>query len=101
MDQEPEFEWDQAKRRANLAKHLIDFADAIRIFDGPTFEKAQRRHNEDRMLAVGMLEDIEIVVVYVRRTGRRRIISARKAHRDERQEYANHLKDTTKGSHGS
>ncbi len=29
------FEWDESKRQANLAKHHIDFQDAIRIFDGP------------------------------------------------------------------
>jgi uncharacterized DUF497 family protein len=36
------FQWDEAKRQANLTKHLIDSADATRIFDGPVFEKAQR-----------------------------------------------------------
>jgi uncharacterized DUF497 family protein len=94
------FEWDEAKRRANLTKHLIDFADATRIFDGPVFEKAQRRHGEERTLAVGLLEDVEVVVVYVTRGNYRRIISARKAHRDERQEYSKHLTNPTKGSHG-
>jgi uncharacterized DUF497 family protein len=46
------------------------------------------------------MEDVEIVVVYVMRGKRRRIISARRAHRDERKDYANHLRDTGKGSHG-
>jgi uncharacterized DUF497 family protein len=45
----PVFECDEAKRQPNLAKHLIDFADAVRIFDGPTFEKVQQRHGEDRI----------------------------------------------------
>jgi uncharacterized DUF497 family protein len=45
-------------------------------------------------------EDVEIVVVYVMRGKRRRIISARRAHRYERKDYANHLRDTGKGSHG-
>jgi len=58
------FEWDESKRQANLAKHLIDFADAVKAFEGPVFEKVQRRHDENRMLAVGMLEDVEIVVIY-------------------------------------
>jgi hypothetical protein len=34
------FEWDAAKNAANIAKHGIDFDDAIRIFDGPVLEKA-------------------------------------------------------------
>jgi uncharacterized DUF497 family protein len=94
------FEWDESKRQANLAKHFIDFQDAIRIFDGPVFEVARRRYSEDRVLAVGCIEDIEIVVVYVMRGASRRIISARRAHRNEREDYANRLGDAGKGSHG-
>jgi len=47
------FEWDESKRQANLAKHLIDFQDATRVFDGPVFEKAQRRHGEDWVFSSG------------------------------------------------
>jgi uncharacterized protein (DUF4415 family) len=75
------FEWYESKRQSNLAKHHIDFQDALRIFDGPIFEKSNRSRGEDRVLAIGLLEDIEIVVVYVVRGKRRRIISARRAHR--------------------
>jgi len=85
------FEWDESKRQSNLAKHRIDFQDALRIFDGPVFEKVNRSRAEDRIVAIGVIEDVEIVVVYVIRGQRRRIISARRAHRDERQDYANHL----------
>ncbi len=85
------FEWDESKRQSNLAKHHIDFQDAKRIFERPTFEKATRSRGEDRVLAIGLLEDVEIVVVYVIRGKRRRIISARRAHRDERKDYSNHL----------
>jgi uncharacterized protein len=59
------FEWDESKRQANLAKHHIDFRHVRRIFDGPVFERIDRRHSEDRIFAVGLIEDIEIVVVYV------------------------------------
>jgi uncharacterized protein (DUF4415 family)/uncharacterized DUF497 family protein len=68
------FEWDETKRQANFAKHLIDFADAAKVFDGPVFEKVQRRHDENRVLAMGLLEDIEIVVIYTMRGKYRRII---------------------------
>jgi uncharacterized DUF497 family protein len=44
------------------------------------------------------MDDIEIVVVCVMRGNRRRIISARRAHRDERKEYATHLRNTLQGS---
>ena len=93
------FEWDESKRQANLAKHLIDFQDAALIFDQPVFEKVQRRHGEARVLAIGLMQGVEIVVIYVMRGERRRIISARRAHRDERQDYANHLRSAGQGSH--
>jgi uncharacterized protein len=86
------FEWDERKRQANLAKHHIDFQDVMRVFDGPVFEKVDRRQGEERVVAIGSMDGIEIVVVYLTRGQRRRIISARRAHRNERQDYANHLK---------
>ena len=91
------FEWDESKRQANLTKHYIDFQDAKRIFDGPVFERTETRRGEDRVFAIGLIEDIEIVVVYVMRGKRRRIISARRAHRNERQDYADHLRIAEKG----
>jgi uncharacterized protein len=93
------FEWDETKRQANLAKHLIDFAEAVRVFEGPVFEKVQRRHGENRTLAVGLLEDIEVVVIYVVRGKYRRIISTRRANRNERQDYASHLKAADEWRH--
>ena len=63
-------EWDESK-------HHIDFRDATRMFDGPVFERIGRRHGEDRIFAVGLMGDIEIVVVYVKRGKRRRIISCK------------------------
>jgi len=39
------FEWDAAKNAANMAKHGIDFDDAVRIFDGPVLEKVDQRRN--------------------------------------------------------
>ncbi len=91
------YEWDESKRLTNLAKHGIDFRDAIRVFDGPVFESMSRRRGEERMVAIGSMEGIEIVLVYVMRGKQRRIISARRAHRNERQDYANHLKGAGQG----
>jgi uncharacterized protein len=93
------FEWDESKRQSNIAKHRIDFQDAQRIFEQPVFEKTNRSQGEDRVLAIGLVEGIEIVVVYVNRGKRRRIISARRAHRDERQDYANHLTNPIQRRH--
>lgn len=50
------FEWDSNKNAANMAKHGIDFEDAIRIFEGPVLESADEhhQHGEDRIVAFGV-----------------------------------------------
>jgi len=40
------FEWDAAKQTANLAKHGIDFRDAVQMFEGPVLEKIDRRRRQ-------------------------------------------------------
>ncbi|TMJ60082.1 MAG: BrnT family toxin [Alphaproteobacteria bacterium] len=80
-----EFEWDEAKNQANRRKHGFDFAYAIRMFDGPVRRLASRRTGEERrMVATGQVEGRVVSIVYTRRNGRYRIISARPARRNER-----------------
>jgi uncharacterized DUF497 family protein len=82
-------EWDEKKRLSNIAKHGIDFADAATIFDGYFVEllQRQREYGEERIGALGRLEEEILFVVYTWRGERRRIISARRARRDERKKY--------------
>jgi uncharacterized protein len=79
----------RAKRAANLAKHGVDFVDAAGIFAGPTLEWRDLRqdYREERWIAVGMVNRRELTVVYTLRGQHRRIISARRAHRNERRTY--------------
>jgi uncharacterized DUF497 family protein len=80
-----EFEWDEAKSEANFVKHGFDFEHAIQIFDGPVREHVDPRPwGERRIVATGIVRGEFITVVYTRRNGRRRIISARPARRSER-----------------
>ena len=60
---------DESKRKANLAKHGIDFEDAPRIFDGPmlTAEDSRDAYGERRFIALGLLEGVVVSVVYVER----------------------------------
>jgi uncharacterized protein len=83
------FEWDAAKNAANLEKHGIDFEDAIGIFDGPVLERTddRRDYGDQRIVAFGVVEDRELAVVYTIRGTHRRIISARRADRNELKEY--------------
>lgn len=57
------FQWDEEKRRANLAKHGIDFDDAIRIFQGPIIVNRSDRDGEERWIGVGSAEGRIIAVV--------------------------------------
>ena len=84
-----DFEWDEAKRSTNLARHGIDFVDAVRIFDGPILERTDDRfdYGETRIAAIGVVDGHEITVYFTVRGTTIRIISARKATRDERQAY--------------
>lgn len=82
-----EFEWDERKSESNRAKHGIDFATAARVFDGPVLEHRTDREEEERWNAVGVLDGHEIAVIYTLRQGRYRIISARRARRNERIAY--------------
>ena len=79
------FIWDERKRQANLIKHGLDFADAARIFAGPLalFEDARQDYGEQRMIALGLLDAIVVLVVHVESDDTVRIISMRKADRNE------------------
>ena len=83
------FEWDENKRLANIDKHGIDFADAVKIFDGFITKKQDTRadYGEERFIAVGLLNGIEIAVIHTIRGDKTRIISARRARREERAVY--------------
>ena len=84
-----DFEWDEAKNQSNLIKHRVDFLDAVNIFLGEVLERIDRRGNygEIRVIATGMVDERFFTVVYTTRGNYRRIISARRAHRNERREY--------------
>lgn len=83
------FEWDEAKNAANIAKHGIDFSRAIRILNGRVLENIDRRRNdgEERIVAFGIVDGVELTVVYTKRGVNRRIISARRSHKHERKTY--------------
>ena len=75
------FEWDEAKRQANLAKHGIDFADVEPLFDGPTVTTLDQRfdYGEERFVTFGLLNGLVLTVVHTETDTVIRLISARKA----------------------
>ena len=79
------FIWDEAKRESNLRKHGLDFADAHRVFDGIVVQQPDTRfhYDEHRHIAVGMLDALVVIVVHVEADETIRIISMRRATRNE------------------
>jgi uncharacterized DUF497 family protein len=79
------FTWDEAKRKANVAKHGLDFADASKVFEGPMvlFEDDRRDYGEQRMIGIGLLGAVVVLIVHVESNESIRIISMRKADSDE------------------
>ncbi|MDR3299143.1 MAG: BrnT family toxin [Candidatus Accumulibacter sp.] len=84
-----EFIWDETKRQANLKKHGLDFADAKQVFTGPmhTFEDARDAYGEQRMIGVGLLAARVVLVVHVESGNEIRILSMRKAEKNEIERY--------------
>ena len=52
------FEWDEAKRRSNIKRHGIDFADLAEVFRAEvvTLVDARFDYDEDRFLTLGLLK---------------------------------------------
>jgi hypothetical protein len=92
------FEWDEEKARANLSKHKVGFRLATGVFRDPlalTIYDTEHSENEERWITLGLAEDGQyLVVVHTHELiaateVRIRIISARKADRQEIRDYEN------------
>jgi len=85
------FEWDQAKSDANAAApgRGFGFLAVLPLFDGQRLEVLDGRkdYGEERIVAIGLVGNQCLVVVYTWRGANRRIISARFADRGERRAY--------------
>ncbi len=91
-----QFEWNEAKRAGNLAKHGIDFVDAMEMFAAPMFVKSDERkdYGEPRWQGLGIVQGRLMVVAYTKREPNTvRIISLRKANRREKDFYQDAIKD--------
>jgi len=82
-------EWDSRKAAANLKKHGVDFADAATVlYDDSAITVRDDEAGEERYVTIGMDALARLlVVVYTWRGSRPRLISARAATPQERQEY--------------
>ena len=88
------FSWEARKSARNLRERGFDFEFATQIFDGSTLERADSRrdYGERRVIALGKAQGVTLAVVYTDRAESngevtRRIVSARKSKRREREAY--------------
>ncbi len=91
-----EFEWDEQKNRTNITKHGIDFEQAKDVFDDPcvlTRVDDRFEYGEVREVSIGQIplatqgHTLIVLVIHTERNGITRIISARKATKQERRLY--------------
>lgn len=88
------FEWDEEKARKNIIHHGISFDVAKLVFNDPYhIEIYDEDHSidEDRYIAIGLVENVLFVVFTIREYNRKeeiiRLISARVLTPQERREY--------------
>jgi len=85
------FEWDQSKAETNKRKHGVRFDEAQTVFiDNLSAMKPDTEHSdaEERLLIIGTSNRNRVIVVsYTERGDKIRLISARRATRNERKQY--------------
>jgi uncharacterized protein len=86
-----EFEWDVEKAAENLRKHGVSFPQAVLSFRdllALEFLDDRRNYGEARFVRIASSDEQVLTVVYTEREGDRiRIISARRATKDEQEYY--------------
>ena len=92
------FNWDPRKARANLQKHRVSFEEAQTAFldeEALVIEDPDHSDVEDRFLLLGLSAAFRVLFVChcVRESGSViRIISARRANRQEQEQYRERLR---------
>ena len=87
------FEWNKKKNEANLKKHGISFEEAKSVFydqNAIEFFDEEHSHDEQRFLLLGFSNKLRLLLIchcYRKSDSRIRIISARKATKNEAKYY--------------
>jgi uncharacterized DUF497 family protein len=86
-----QFEWNPEKAASNLKKHEVTFEEAATVFDDPAFiTLLDEAHSliEERYLTIGLSAANRLLLIaHTEQEGQIRLISARKATKNERQFY--------------
>jgi hypothetical protein len=83
------FTWDETKRISNINKHALDFAHTHLVFETDTFTFEDKRiaYHEQRFVTLGILNGEVVVVVHTETENEIRVISLRKATKNEQKLY--------------
>ncbi len=91
------FVWDRTKTESNLKKHKTSFDEAQTVFSDPNARMIfdpEHSGDEDRFILLGISSGLRLLVVchcYIEDDMVIRIISARKANRNEQKQYGRFL----------
>ena len=88
------YTYDPKKRAANLKKHGYDFEDAPQVIESDrtvTFEDRRFAYDEQRFITLGMLREDVVVIATAETDEEIRLISMRKAERNEQEIYYSNL----------
>jgi uncharacterized protein len=90
-----QYEWDEAKRQTNIQKHGIDFIGIDQVFAGQTVTILDARfdYDETRFITVGLLRGEAVVIAHTETDELIRIISVRKATKNEEINYFKEIAD--------
>ncbi|MEW6262683.1 MAG: BrnT family toxin [Thermodesulfobacteriota bacterium] len=78
--------WDEAKRKANLRKHGLDFRDTPEMFEGPMVIDLDdsTEHGEERLIGFGYIKGRVVKIVFLEPNPNLiRVVSLRKATKNE------------------
>lgn len=88
------YSYDRLKKASNLEKHGLDFDDARHVIESEqtvTFEDKRFDYDEPRFITMGMLRGSVVVIVTTESDTNIRIISMRKAEKNEQKIYFENL----------
>jgi uncharacterized protein len=89
------FAWDEAKRQSNISKHGIDFVGIEEVFEGETITVFDDRfdYGEERFITLGLFNGRVVVIAHTETAEIIRIISVRKATKNEETGYFKEIAD--------
>ncbi|MGA2332364.1 MAG: BrnT family toxin [Syntrophales bacterium] len=91
-----EFIWDEKKNEHNIKKHGVDLAEANQVFDSVLISSLDdsQDYGEDRWIGIGTLQNgTVVVIVFTEEDDIIRMISMRKASKNEKEKYKKEIKD--------